>query len=259
MKKISRNTILLVSDIVKTAGKLLLDCIDCEHTYTDKEDGSFATEADYKSEKYLKENLSKIVPEASFLAEESGQTGKDSAEYTWVIDPLDGTTNFAHGFPYFAVSVALVYKNEPIIGVIYNPIAEELFWSGKGLGAFLNDKPIKISQEKDLSRALSSIAVPYRKVDCDDFFSLTDTLEHNVYSFRKLGCAALDMAAVASGRLDGAVLKFVSWWDIAAGIVLVREAGGIVSEFDKEAIGSGFSTCLASNGWLHKDFQRLLS
>ncbi len=246
-----------VCDIVKDAGKLIMGLLKKKHSYTNKPDGSYATEADYQSEQFLKDNLGRLFPEFWFLGEETGQSGM--GEYGWVIDPIDGTTNFAHGFPYFAINLALIYKNEPIVGITYNPVADELFVAEKNKGAFLNGKSINVSEETSIEKAFCSIAIPYRKVDYTVFDKITYKLEQSIYSFRKLGCASLDLASVACGRLDGAVLKYVKWWDIAAGIVLIREAGGLVSEFNGDGITQDFSSCLGSNSHLHGRFCELLA
>ena len=241
--------------IVKSAGKLALSFLDKQHEYLDKEDGSFATEADIASEEFLKKELGELFPDACFIAEESGKSGTGTEGYCWVIDPIDGTTNFAHGFPYFGINVALTYKDEPVLGVTYNPTAEELFFAQKGKGAFMNDAKITVSTQDDLDRTLASLAIPCKTKDCHEFYDMTKRLQDNLYTIRKLGSASLDMAHVASGRLDVSVLKYVSWWDVAAGILLVREAGGAVSEFKSDSIGPDFTTCLASNGLIHKKLQ----
>ncbi len=245
--------------IIVEAGKLLLTYLGKKHDYMEKEDGSFATEADIASEQFLIKKLGELLPEAGFLAEESGVSGNKCIDYCWVIDPIDGTTNFAHGFPYFGVNVALTYKDEPIIGVTYNSMADELFFAKKGGGAFLNGERIGVSDQSDMSKALVSLAVPCNKKSCIDFQSVTKLIiEEIAPTIRKLGSACLDLANIACGRLDVAVLKYVSWWDIAAGIVLVREAGGIVSEFDKDTINPDFTTCIASNKHIIKPFKELL-
>ena len=241
--------------IVKEAGLLVLSYLDRKHEYVSKKDGSIVTEADVASEKELKEKLGALLPEAFFLAEESGVSGSQDSDYCWVIDPLDGTTNFAHGFPYFGINVALTYKDEPILGVTYNPIADELFYACKDGGAFMNGDKIAVSTQNDLNKSLASLAIPCRTKDCHEFYDITKILQDNIYTIRKLGSASLDMAHVASGRLDAAVLKYVSWWDIAAGIVLIREAGGVISEFNGGSIGPDFSSCLASNGAIHNEIQ----
>ncbi len=244
-----------VKTIIKEAGELVLSYLDNNQKYTNKKDGSIVTEADIASEKLLKQKLGELLPDAGFLGEESGESGAGDSDYCWVVDPIDGTTNFAHGFPYFGINIALTYKDDPVLGVTYNPIADELFYAYKGGGAFMNGKKITVSTQDDLDKTLASLAIPCRTRDCHEFYDMTKRLQDNIYTVRKLGSACLDMAHVASGHLDAAVLKYVSWWDVAAGIVLIREAGGVVSEFEGDSIGPDFSTCLASNRTIHRKLQ----
>lgn len=255
MKHSLEDVLQSVKIIIKEAGELVLSHLDNNQKYTNKKDGSIVTEADIASENLLKQKLGKILPDACFLAEESGASGSSESGYCWIVDPIDGTTNFAHGFPYFGINVALTHKDKPVLGVTYNPMADELFYAYEGGGAFMNGKKITVSSQGDLNKTLVSLAIPCRTKDCHEFYDMTKRLQDNIYSVRKLGSACLDMAHVASGRLDASVLKYVSWWDIAAGIVLIREAGGAVSEFEKDSIGPDFSTCLASNEIIHKKLQ----
>jgi myo-inositol-1(or 4)-monophosphatase len=245
--------------IVREAGRLLLVYFGKKHKFNHKEDGSFATEADLASEKYLIESLTKLLPISAVLAEESGHNGEHDKDYIWVIDPLDGTNNYSYSIPYFAVSVGLVYKNEPIIGVVYNPANDELFFAQKGKGAFLNEKKITVSDRENIYKTLVCLAIPCRNKGSLDFLDITKRVQAKICSsIRNFGAAALDMAYVSCGRIDVSILKNLNWWDVAAGIVLVREAGGVVCEFDKESIGPDFSTCIATNSLLVDKFKKLL-
>ncbi len=249
-----------LQQIVTAAGEIVIGFLGKEHKYTGKSDGSFATEVDILSENFLIDKLSSLLPEAAIWAEESGKDDIKGKDYHWIIDPIDGTTNFSHGFPYFAVSVALTYKSEPIVGVTYNPVSKELFYASKGRGAYLNGKAIFVSKREDMGRSLVSMAIPCRKQDYFEFQELTLKVQDNICTtIRKLGSACLDLANVACGRLDASFLKYVSWWDIAAGILLVREAGGFVSEFGKDTISPEFSSCIASNKNLYNGFKKLLN
>ena len=247
-----------VKKIVYEAGELLLSYLNKSHTYIKKADTSFCTEADIASEKFLIKKLNELLPEASIVAEESGLNGDKKAPYRWVIDPLDGTTNFAHGYQFFSVNVALEFRGEPIIGITYLPVLKEFFYAQKGGGAFLNNVPIHVSSVNHAGYALISSSLPYRKVDCNDVLEVTKFVRNVVYSVRETGSASVDLAYVACGRFDASLLKYCFWWDIAAGILLIREAGGIVSEFNKETIEPEFSSCLGSNGLLHATLKRLL-
>jgi myo-inositol-1(or 4)-monophosphatase len=192
----------------------------------------FVSEVDKQAEAIIIDHIQKAYPNHGILAEESGKHGDDS--YQWVIDPLDGTTNFLHGFPQFAVSIALRHKGILDQAVIYDPLRQELFTASKGAGAHLNNRRIRVSKQTELEGALLGTGFPYGNMD---------NLEHYLDCFRKLcpetagirraGAAALDLAYVACGRLDGFWEFGLKEWDIAAGALLVREAGGIVSDIDK--------------------------
>ncbi len=247
----------LICPIMCEAGSLLLTFLGKDLVEEYKDDFSIVTKADRAIEAFLIDKLAEVVPEANFLAEESGESGKQG-EYQWVIDPLDGTTNFAHGFPYFSISVALAHNGVPIVGAIYNPLRDEIFTAYSGGGAYLNGAKITVSAREDVKKLLISFATPCAENECDWFWEGVYKVTHAVHSYRKLGSAALDMAYVACGRLDAALFGPLRWWDIAAGLVIVQEAGGKVSEFDKDSIGPGYRTCLSSSTTLHKKIKKLL-
>ena len=246
-----------ICPIMCEAGSLALTFHGKELAEEYKDDSSIVTQADRAVEAFLIDKLAAVVPEAHFLAEESGESG-EQGEYQWIIDPIDGTTNFAHGFPYFSISVALAYKGVPVVGAIYNPLRDEIFSAYTGGGAFLNGAKISVSRRVDTSKLLVSFATPCAESECDWFWEDVYKVTHAVHSYRKLGSAALDMAYVACGRLDAALFGPLHWWDIAAGIVIVQEAGGTVSEFDKDSIGPGYRTCLSSSTGLHGKIKKLL-
>ena len=177
----------------------------------------FVTNADLKAEKIIIEELKKAKPNYSILSEEKGwENNKDSK--TWIIDPIDGTINFLHGIPHFAISIALKDNNEIIAGIIYDPIKDEMFYAEKNNGAFFNNQRIRVSKKNNISECLF---VTGGKIDTNYDFS-----------FRKSGSAALDLAYVAAGRYDGYFQKKLNIWDIAAGIIILKEAGGIINQFD---------------------------
>ncbi len=246
-----------ICPIMCEAGSLALTFLGKDLVEEYKEDFSIVTKADRAVEAFLMDKLATIVPEANFLAEESGETGAQSA-YQWVIDPLDGTTNFSHGFPYFCISVALAHNGIPIVGAIYNPSRDEIFTAYTGGGAFLNGHKISVSARREVSKLLVSFGTPCNENECDWFWEGVYKVTHAVHSYRKLGSAALDMAYVASGRIDAALFGPLRWWDIAAGLVIVQEAGGIVTEFDKDSIAPGYRTCLVSSVPLHEKIKKLL-
>lgn len=191
----------------------------------------FVTEVDRHAENIIIETIKNAYPGHSFLAEESGKSG--DSEYLWIIDPLDGTTNFLHGFPHFAVSIALEHKGRLDQAVIYDPLKQELFTASKGKGAQLNNKKIRVSSRKNLDGALLGTGFPFRTdQELDKFINSFKSLFPHVAGIRRAGVASLDLAYVACGRLDGFWEYSLKPWDIAAGALLVQEAGGINSEIN---------------------------
>ena len=178
----------------------------------------FVTNADIKAEKIIIEELKKARPKFSILSEENGHEYNDDINNTWVIDPIDGTVNFLHGIPHFAISIGLMSKNEIISGLIFDPIKDELFYAEKDNGAFFNNQRIRVSKKNNLN-------------DC--LFATGGKIEREPdLAYRKSGCAALDLAYVAAGRYDGYFQSNLNLWDIAAGILLVKEAGGIIDDLN---------------------------
>ena len=191
----------------------------------------FVTEVDKQAETIIIDTILKSYPNHSILAEESGQQSH-SQEYLWVIDPLDGTTNFLHGFPQFAVSIALKFRGELDQAVVYDPLKQELFTASKGAGAFLNKKRIRVSNKNSLEGALLGTGFPFRDDDrLELFIKSFRTVFPMTAGIRRAGAAALDLAYVASGRLDGFWEFGLNEWDVAAGSLLILEAGGNVGVF----------------------------
>lgn len=216
------------------------------------------TEADEESEKLIISQLRKFFPYHHIIAEESGQS-EEISDYSWYIDPLDGTTNYSHQYPLVAISMALTYKNEPLIGIVYNPIQKELYHASRGQGAFLNDYRLKVSDIKSLDKSLLATGFPYNRRETKDnnykeFGRLTDLTQ----GVRRGGSAALDLAYVAAGRLDGYWEKGIKPWDIAAGILLVKEAGGVVSDYDLNPLDLLSGKILATNGHLQNSISEEL-
>jgi myo-inositol-1(or 4)-monophosphatase len=198
-------------------------------TIADKGKNDFVTEVDRNAEAAIIAVLQEKYPHHSILAEESGS--HDGNEYQWVIDPLDGTTNFLHGVPQFAVSIALKVKGRLEIGVVYDPITEEMYTASRGEGALLNDRKIRVSKLKSLDGALLGTGLPYRDFRfMDNYLGMLKDLIPDTAGVRRPGSAALDFAYVAAGRTDGFWELGLSEWDFAAGALLVREAGGLVTD-----------------------------
>lgn len=205
---------------------------------TQKGTNDFVTEVDEAAEAAIIEVLKKAYPDHAILAEESGPSANlhDANEYVWIIDPLDGTTNFIHGFPQFSISIALQHRGQITQAVIYDPTRNELFTASKGAGAFLNDKRIRVTKRDKLADALIGTGFPYTDLSAlDEYLKMFRLMTEKSAGLRRPGSAALDLAYVAAGRLDGFFEKNLKPWDIAAGALLISEAGGIVANFSGEA------------------------
>ncbi len=188
------------------------------------------SEVDKNSEKKIVTWIEKNFPKHSILAEESGTSDKES-KYKWVIDPLDGTTNYIHGFPIFAISIALMKNKEPVLGVIYIPYLNEMYWAVKDKGAYLNEKEIKVNDKSNLKESLLVTGFPY-DLNEDEFnnIDIFNKLLYKTRGIRRIGSAAYDLACVASGKLDAFWELKLSPWDVKAGVILVKESGGNVIE-----------------------------
>jgi myo-inositol-1(or 4)-monophosphatase len=201
---------------------------------TRKRHNDFVTEVDKNAEQAIIEVLQRSYPDHAILAEESGSQGK--SDYTWIIDPLDGTTNFIHGFPQYAVSIALRHKNLLTQAVIYDPANNELYTASRGHGAFLNDRRIRVSKRANLRDALIGTGFPFRDLTgLDEYMAMFREVISKTAGVRRAGSAALDLAYVAAGRLDGFWETGLSPWDMAAGALLIQEAGGLVGDLEGES------------------------
>jgi myo-inositol-1(or 4)-monophosphatase len=195
--------------------------------------GDFVTEVDRAAEQAIVDILLKAYPDHAILAEEAGASG--DSEYTWIIDPLDGTTNFIHGFPQYAVSIALRHREQITQAVVYDPTRNELFTATRGRGAFLNERRIRVSRRSKLSECLIGTGFPFRSFEhLDEYVRMFRGVTEHTAGIRRPGAAALDLAYVAAGRLDGFWEIGLSPWDMAAGSLLILEAGGLVSDFKGE-------------------------
>ena len=222
MNSISPNLNIMIKASQKASKNLIRDFGEIEKLQVSvKGPSDFVSNADTKAEKIIIEELSKAKKNYSIISEEDGSKINKDTNNIWIIDPIDGTDNFLHGVPHFAISIALKTNNEIVSGLIYDPIKDEMFYGEKNSGAFFNNRRIKVSNKKEINSCLFATGgkVDEKKIDLN---------------IRKSGSAALDMAYVSSGRYDGYFQKNLNLWDIAAGIILVKEAGGIVSEIDLE-------------------------
>ncbi len=224
-----------------------------------KSPSDFVSTADLASERTIRAELERARPGFSFLMEEGGVvTGKDP-DHVWIIDPLDGTTNFLHSDPHFCISMALAHKGELLAGLIYNPVLDELYWAEKGKGAFLNSRRLRVSGRRDMGEALIGTGIPFRgRGDHAHYLKLLGTTMEKVAGIRRAGAAALDLAYVAAGRLDGFFEIGLNKWDIAAGILLIKEAGGFVGDLDGGADAMESGNIVAGNAKLFEPLGKML-
>ncbi len=234
MNSISANLNIMIKACEKASKILIRDFGEIEKLQVSKKSQrDFVTNADLKAEKIIIEELEKARPNFSFISEERGIKKNKDYKNTWIIDPIDGTINFLHGVPHFAISIALRSNGEIISGLIYDPIKDEMFFAEKNNGTFFNNHRVRVSTKKNIDECLFAIGGNLKKEP--DF------------SYRRSGCAALDLAYVSVGRYDGYFQKNLNLWDIAAGIILIREAGGIINNFSLESLKNINVTASNSN------------
>lgn len=220
----------------------------------------FVSQADIRAERAIRDELKRARPTFGFLMEESGVIPGEDPDNRWIVDPLDGTTNFLHGIPHFAISIALETKGEFVAGVILDPIKDELFIAEKGNGAWLNDRRLRVSARKQISHALVATGIPFSEYgDHGRFLNELRSVMPAVSGVRRLGAAALDLAYVAAGRYDGFWERGLAAWDFAAGVVIVREAGGFVSEIEGGSVNADSPSLLACNAALGNSVRDLLT
>ena len=256
-----QNFLDIATESVLAAGAILEDLYGKLEAIAEKgRPGDLVTEADKKAESTILEILARHCPDHAILAEESGYLGDQTGNpYLWAIDPLDGTTNYAHGYPIACVSVGLMIGGIPQVGAIYNPFRRELFRGAKGLGATLNRRPIRVSQTATLEKSLLVSGFAYdRRETLDNNYAEFCHLTHLTQGVRRSGSAALDLADVACGRLEGYWERGIKAWDIVAGIVILEEAGGTVTSYDNDALDIQSGRILATNGLIHQELSRSL-
>jgi myo-inositol-1(or 4)-monophosphatase len=223
----------------RAAKRLLRDFNEVEQLQVSvKGPGDFVSQADLRAEASIREDLNKARPGYGFLMEESGESGSDSWAWRWVVDPLDGTSNFLHGIPHWSISIGLEKRlpdggSEVVAGVVYAPASDEMYWAEKGTGAFVNDRRLRVSARRDMQQAMFATGIPFAVSPPSmqrTFLRTLNVLMPQVAGVRRFGSAALDLAWVAAGRYDGFWELQLKPWDICAGLVIVREAGGTVTD-----------------------------
>src|SRR5437660_8261759 len=245
---------------LKAARGLIRDFGEVEHLQVSvKGAGEFVSTADLKAERVLKTELRKARPGYAMLFEESGAEAGPDPRHRWIVDPLDGTTNFLHGIPQFAISIALERDGVIVAGLIYNPANDELFTAERGKGAFLNDRRLRVAARSRLEDAVVACALPHRgRGGLAEFRKEFALVQEKVVGLRRFGAAALDLAWITAGRVDAYWHRNLSPWDLAAGIVLVREAGGYVSDLDGGEAMFAKGHVIAGNEAMHRDLLRVL-
>jgi len=229
----------------KAARRLLRDFAEVEQLQVSiKGPGDFVSQADLRAETIIREELARARPGYAFLMEESGPSGGDNWTWRWIVDPLDGTTNFLHGIPHWAISIGLQRRLpdgsvEMVCGLVYNPAANEMFWAEKGIGAFVNERRLRVSARRNMQEAVFATGIPFAKVPGSQrlpFARVLGALMPQVAGIRRFGAAALDLAWVAAGRYEGYWEFGIKPWDCAAGLLIVREAGGHATDPDGQEL-----------------------
>jgi myo-inositol-1(or 4)-monophosphatase len=221
--------------------------------------GDFVSAADRRSERIVREELERARPGYSFLMEESGTIAGSDPGHRWLVDPLDGTTNFLHGIPHFAVSIALEREGEVVSGVVYDPIKDELFWAEKGRGAFMNDRRLRVSSRSSLAGAVVTTGIPHGPGEiAEEYLGQLATVMAHTVAVRRFGSAALDLAYVAAGRCEGFWEIGLKPWDYAAGALIVREAGGVVGSLSGQEDDFSAGGLVAANAQVYQPLLDLL-
>ena len=252
---------LITRACIKASRSLIRDFGEIENLQVStKGPGDFVTSADKRTEKILISELQKANPDYGIITEESGIINKTKKKNRWIIDPIDGTTNFMNGVPQFAISIGYEEENEIKCGVIFNPIMNEMFCAEKGNGAYLNNSRIRVSNKKKIKDSLIVTGGPKGESKIKEkIFSEYINVSKNVSNVRKFGSASLDMAYVACGRFDGYWQREINYWDIAAGIIILREAGGYVDFFEEDVSLPLKKNILASNSNIHNELKELIN
>lgn len=250
----------IAKKLAHDAGKLALE-YQANGFKTESKGGvDIVTEADKACEALILKTIQGNFPDHAILTEESGLIGDPKAEYKWIIDPIDGTVNFAHGLPFYCVSIAVVHRGLPIIGVVEAPALKEVFWAQKGKGAFMGNKPLRVSRVSDMKNAIIGMGYPYERESetTQVSYKLAAETHQKARGLRRLGAAALEGAYIADGRLDTFFHYKLKPWDFAAAKIILEEAGGMMTDMDGNTLTPKNGRVLASNGLLHQEMVNLI-
>lgn len=256
---------IITNALLKASKTVIRDFGEIEHLQISRKGPrGFVSAADLKAEKTLYTELSKARPQYSFLMEEGGSIQGEDPEHRWIIDPIDGTTNFIHGVPHFALSVALEKNNEIIAGAVYDPLRDEMFWAEKGKGAYLNDRRLRVSGRRTFKDCLLATCMHFSRLEDNpaeniaEFLDQSKKIQKAVGAVRRMGAATLDLAYVAAGRYDGFWQPALQIWDIAAGILLIQEAGGYRCSFTGKDDILLEKSVIAGNDYCYKELRNYL-
>ncbi|MCD6548389.1 MAG: inositol monophosphatase [Thermodesulfobacterium sp.] len=248
--------------LVKIAGKILTKFFYYQDfkVYIKKEI-ELVTDVDFEIEDFLRKNIRRLTPDFNIIGEENFKNEEITEKYYWLIDPLDGTVNFIHRVPWVSISIALMDEKSPVLGVVYNPLSKECFYAVKNKGAYLNGLPIKVSEKEKIEKALLCTSFPgdCKKKGFEKCFLLFKEFNLISQGVRRFGSAALDLAYVACGKYDGFWEPYLKPWDTAAGMLLVKEAGGLVTDYFGNSYNPFLNTIVASNGLLHQELIKYTS
>jgi len=246
--------------LVKEAAALLLENMDDKKVVTKSGTANFVTEVDLKVQELIVKKLKQILPESNIIAEETDANEFSLGKYTWILDPVDGTTNLMYGFKYSAISLGLVVDGLPYAGIVYNPYLNELFTAQKGKGAFVNEQRITVTENKLLADSLITFGTsPYDRGKADETFRITKNVFLKCRDIRRTGSAALDICNVAAGRMDGFFEMELQPWDYAAGSVILEEAGGKITDWQRGKLTYiSKSAAIATNGYIHDELMKAI-
>ena len=257
VSKSGRGALEIASAVAREAGDILVSAFSVEKHIQIKGHGNLVTDADLSSEKLIIGKLRSEYPGSGITSEESESLPSETG-YTWLIDPMDGTNNFSFGIPFFSVCIALVKEDGPLMAITYDPLRQELFHAVEGGGAYLNVRPISVSNRTDLKSGLVGFDIGYEMAKGQEILEVAKTLRPHVFSFRVLGSGALGLAYVSCGRLDIYMHRRLYPWDIASGRLLVVEAGGVVTDWEGKPLGKDSTEIVAGNKASHKEFMGLV-
>jgi myo-inositol-1(or 4)-monophosphatase len=260
MTQASANVNIMIKAARKAARSLLRDFGEVENLQaSSKGPGDFVSRADIKAEQLIRDELTQARPNYGWLGEESAEVAGEDPTRRWIVDPLDGTTNFLHGLPHWSISIGLEHKREIVAGVIYDPVKDEMFVAEKGAGAWLNDRRLRVSGRREMIEMIFATGIPFGgRPELPRALREIAALTPQTAGIRRLGSASLDLAYVAAGRYDGYWEREVQLWDMAAGILLVREAGGFVGAIDDGAEPFAARNVAAANANVYEAFRKVL-